>query len=144
MRRVWPSTPVLGLAAFFFLLAIGGGPVRAHTFNVSLKATGDESMADELKELIEDKEDKREPAVDGAAALQRARTQLRRLTLALRSRGYYGASIAATINGRPIEDPATLDALEALPRTRSCRRRLSSRPDRYSEWKRSISGGAGH
>ncbi|MGE3651159.1 MAG: autotransporter assembly complex family protein, partial [Reyranellaceae bacterium] len=72
-------------------------------------------MADELKELIEDKADKREPSVDGAAALQRARTQLRRLTLALRSRGYYGASIAATINGRPIEDPATLDALEALP-----------------------------
>lgn len=114
MRRVWPSSRVPRLAALFYLFGLGlGTPAWSHTLDVAVNVTGDESMGKELRKLIEESE-KGQGATDGAGALQRARTQLQRVTLALRSKGYYGASITATIAGRPVEDPATLDMLEAL------------------------------
>jgi len=91
-----------------------GGLAHAHTLDVTVNATGDEPTGRELRKLIEEAE-KGQGATDGAGALQRARTHLQRVTLALRSKGYYGATVAATVAGRPVEDPATLDALEALP-----------------------------
>jgi len=89
-------------------------PGWAHTLDVSVNVTGDASTGKELKKLVDEAEKGQGPT-DGAGALQRARTELQRVTLALRSKGYYGASINATIAGRSIEDPATLDMLEALP-----------------------------
>lgn len=115
MRGVRPCSPAARLAALLFLLGLGwAAPVWAHTLDIAVNVQGDDATGKELKTLVEESE-KGQGATDGAGALQRARTHLRRLTLALRSKGYYGASLAATIAGRPVEDPATLDALEALP-----------------------------
>jgi translocation and assembly module TamA len=115
MRGVWPCSPVPRLAALLFLLCLGWAvPAWAHTLDIAVNVTGDDATGKELKALVEETE-KGQGATDSAGALQRARTHLRRLTLALRSKGFYGASIAATIAGRPVDDPATLDALEALP-----------------------------
>ena len=115
MRRVRACSRVPRLSVALFLVILGFGiPAWAHTLDVAVNATGDDSTGKELKKLIEEAE-KGQGATDGAGALQRARTHLQRLTLALRSKGYYGASITATIAGRSVEDPATLDMLEALP-----------------------------
>lgn len=115
MRGVWPCTPTPRLVAWLLLLGLGWAtPAWAHTLDIAVNVTGDDDTAKELKALVEETE-KGQDATDAAGALQRARTHLRRLTLALRSKGYYGATIAATIGSRPVDDPATLDALEALP-----------------------------
>lgn len=115
MRGVWPCPPASCLAALLISLGIGWVvPAWSHTLDIAINVTGDDATGKELKALVEDSE-KGQGATDGAGALQRARTHVRRLTLALRSKGYYGSSIVATIAGRPVDDSATLDALEALP-----------------------------
>ncbi len=115
MRRVRACSRVPRLTIAFLLIALGFGvPAGAHTLDVTVNVSGDDATGKELKKLVEEAE-KGQGATDGAGALQRARTHLQRMTLALRSKGYYGASVAATIAGRPVEDPATLDMLEALP-----------------------------
>lgn len=115
MRRALACSRAARLTLALFLVALGFGSLaRAHTLDVTVNVVGDESMGRELRKLIEESE-KDQGFTDGAGALQRARTQRQRVTLALRSRGFYGATITSTIAGRSIEDPATLDALEALP-----------------------------
>ena len=116
MRRVQACSRAARLSLALLLLAAFGWPAstRAHTLDVTINVTGDEKIGRELRKLIEESE-KDQGAIDGPGALQRARTQVQRVTSALRSKGYYGASISATIAGKPVEDPATLEALEALP-----------------------------
>ncbi len=116
MRRVQACSRAARRLSLAFLLAAFGWPVFgwAHTLEVSINVTGDAAMGKELKKLIEEPE-KDQGAIDGAGALQRTRTQLQRVTLALRSKGYYAAGVTATVAGKPVDDPATLDALEALP-----------------------------
>lgn len=115
MRRVQACSRAARLSLALLLAAFAWPALSwAHTLDVTINVTGDDSMGKELRKLIEESE-KDQGATDGAGALQRARTHVQRVTLALRSKGYYGASIAATIAGRRTEDAATLDALEALP-----------------------------
>jgi translocation and assembly module TamA len=47
--------------------------------------------------------------------LQSVQTRRQRINQALRSRGYYGAEIAVTVAGRPLEDPDLVAMVEARP-----------------------------
>jgi translocation and assembly module TamA len=52
---------------------------------------------------------------DSLGLLQGAQAALARINTALRSRGYYDATITATVDGRPIAEPGALDAIDARP-----------------------------
>jgi translocation and assembly module TamA len=54
-------------------------------------------------------------AVGPFALVARARGDVERLSDALHSFGYYGGSVAVTVNGRPVDDPDLPTVLEAAP-----------------------------
>lgn len=90
---------------------------EARTGKIVLTVTGDERMGGDLKELSEDFEKQQPLTGDALGVLQGAQAVASRLNTALRSRGYYDATLAATIDGRPITDPSVLETLEARPDT---------------------------
>lgn len=90
---------------------------EARTGKIVLTATGDEAMVGDLKGLSEDFEKQQPLTGDALSVLQGAQAVSSRLNTALRSRGFYDATIAATIDGKPIADPSALEALEARPDT---------------------------
>jgi translocation and assembly module TamA len=84
----------------------------ARTATVILTVTGDERMSSDLKELSEDFQ-KRQPLTgDALGILQGAQAVTSQFNTALRSRGFYDATIKATIEGKPIADASALEALE--------------------------------
>ncbi|MDB5487639.1 MAG: outer membrane protein family [Reyranella sp.] len=90
---------------------------EARTGKIVLTATGDEGMVGDLKGLSEDFEKQQPLTGDALSVLQGAQAVTSRLNTALRSRGFYDATLAATIDGKPIADPSALEALEARPDT---------------------------
>ncbi len=91
------------------------GAVEARTGRIVLAVTGDETMSSDLKELAEDFEKQQPLTGDALGILQGAQAVASQFNTALRSRGFYDATINATIEGRPIADAAALEALEARP-----------------------------
>ncbi len=88
---------------------------QARTAKIALVVTGDEGMGEDLKQLVTDFE-KSQPLVgDGLALLQGAQAVLARVNTALRSRGFYDARAVATVDNRPVDEAAALDAIEAHP-----------------------------
>jgi translocation and assembly module TamA len=87
----------------------------ARTAKIALAVSGDERMQADLKELVEGLEKEQPLEGDSLGLLQGAQAALTRINSALRSRGYYDARISATVDGRPITEPAALDAIDARP-----------------------------
>lgn len=102
---------VVGLAGPFSRAA------EARTGRIVLTVTGDERMSADLRELAEDFEKQQPLTGDALSLLQGAQAVASRLNTALRSRGYYDATLNATIDGRPIADSSALEALESRPDT---------------------------
>jgi len=72
-------------------------------------------MQADLKELVEGFEKEQPISGDSLGLLQGAQAVLARVNGALRSRGYYDATISATVDGRPIGEAGALDAIDARP-----------------------------
>lgn len=86
----------------------------ARTAKVVLAVTGDERMSSDLKELSEDFQKQQPLTGDALGILQGAQAVTSQFNTALRSRGFYDATIRATIKGKPIADASALEALETL------------------------------
>jgi len=101
------------LAALFAMAS--GGPAVARTAKIALVVSGDEQMQADLKELVERFEKEQPLSGDSLGLLQGAQAAAARINTALRSRGYYDATITATVDGRPIAEAGALDAIDARP-----------------------------
>ena len=120
-RAFWPFQAgepawLAWLVALAALLAVtAGGPAQARTAKIALVVGGDEQMQADLKELVERFEKDQPLTGDSLGLLQGAQAAAARINTALRSRGYYDATIAATVDGRPIAEAGALDAIDARP-----------------------------
>ena len=120
-RAFWPfqvreSAWLTWLLALAALLAVAaGGSAEARTAKIALVVSGDEQMQADLKELVERFEKEQPLTGDSLGLLQGAQAAAARINTALRSRGYYDATITATVDGRPIAEPGALDAIDARP-----------------------------
>ena len=109
-RAFWPfqaseSAWLAWLVVLAALLAMAsGGPAEARTAKIALVVSGDEQMQADLKELVERFEKEQPLSGDSLGLLQGAQAALARINTALRSRGYYDATITATVDGRPIAE----------------------------------------
>jgi len=72
-------------------------------------------MQGELKELVEGFEKSQPLSGDSLSLLQGAQSVVARINNALRSRGFYDATIKATVDNRPITEASALDAVDARP-----------------------------
>ena len=104
---------LLGIAGALALASPHSGDAR--DARIDLAVTGEERMQGDLKELVESFEKDQPLTGDSLSLLQGAQVVEGRIRSALRSRGYYDASIVAQVDGQPIGEPAALDALEARP-----------------------------
>jgi translocation and assembly module TamA len=91
------------------------GEAEARTARIALTVNGDERMSEDLKQLVEDFEKAQPLSGDSLALLQGAQALRGRVNTAMRSRGFYDARVAATIDNRPIDEAAALDAIESRP-----------------------------
>lgn len=120
-RALWPfrageSAWLTWFVALAALLAMApGGAAEARTAKIALVVSGDEQMQADLKELVERFEKDQPLSGDSLGLLQGAQAAAARINTALRSRGYYDATIKATVDGRPIAEPGALDAIDARP-----------------------------
>lgn len=118
-RAVWrvgamdPAWKGWLFAIMALLIAAPCGVAEARTAKIVLVVTGDERMQEDLKELVEKFEKDQPLSGDSLGLLQGAQAALARVNAALRSRGFYDATVKATVDGRPIAEAAALDALEA-------------------------------
>jgi translocation and assembly module TamA len=104
--------------AVFVVLAIalvGGGTAQARSAQIVLVVAGDETMQADLKALIDAFEKEQPLSGDSLGLLQGAQAAAARVGTALRSRGFYDATLAATVDGHPIAEAAALEALDAKP-----------------------------
>lgn len=90
---------------------------EARTARIALTVTGDERMSDDLKQLVEDFEKTQPLSGDALALLQGVQAVLARVNTAVRSRGFYDARATATVDNRPVDEAAALDAIETHPET---------------------------
>ncbi|MFO1157987.1 MAG: autotransporter assembly complex family protein [Reyranellaceae bacterium] len=72
-------------------------------------------MQGELKDLVEGFEKSQPLSGDSLGLLQGAQAAVGKVNTALRSRGFYDATINATVDGKPIAELSALDALDAKP-----------------------------
>jgi len=112
VRRALHAVCLLALSA---LLAMAPCESEARTARIALVVSGDERMQADLKELVEGFEKEQPISGDSLGLLQGAQAVLARVNGALRSRGYYDATISATVDGRPIGEAGALDAIDARP-----------------------------
>jgi len=121
IRAFWPlevgeTAWLAWLVALAAVLAMApGGSAEARTAKIALVVSGDEQMQADLKELVERFEKDQPLSGDSLGLLQGAQAAAARINTALRSRGYYDATIKATVDGRPIAEPGALDAIDARP-----------------------------
>lgn len=111
-------TGVLWLGRIIAALIVGlaaCGIAEARTGEISLTVIGDERMGDELKQLSTDLDKDQPLSGDALSLLQGAQARRSSIASALRSRGFYDARVVATVDNRPIEDAAALDAIEQKP-----------------------------
>jgi translocation and assembly module TamA len=105
---------LLQVLAAMMILCTGA---EARTARIALTVTGDERMSDDLKQLVEDFEKTQPLSGDALALLQGAQAVLARVNTAMRSRGFYDARATATVDNRPVDEAAALDAIETHPET---------------------------
>jgi len=105
---------LLQVLAAMVILCTGA---EARTARIALTVTGDERMSEDLKQLVEDFEKTQPLSGDALALLQGAQAVLARVNTAVRSRGFYDARATATVDNRPVDEAAALDAIETHPET---------------------------
>jgi translocation and assembly module TamA len=121
IRAFWPvqagnSAWLTWLVTLVALLVMAsGGTAEARTAKIALVVSGDEQMQADLKELVERFEKDQPLSGDSLGLLQGAQAALARINTALRSRGYYDATMTATVDGRPIAEAGAIDAIDARP-----------------------------
>jgi|FEC22Drversion2_1045045.scaffolds.fasta_scaffold00193_50 translocation and assembly module TamA len=103
------------LFAMAAMLASYACDAEARTAQIALVVSGDERMQADLKELVERFQKDQPLSGDSLGVLQGAQAALGRINTALRSRGYYAATIKATVDGRSITEADALDAIDARP-----------------------------
>src|SRR5579862_9289859 len=92
-------------------IAYGANP---QSYRVELSPTGNGALDAILKDSSQLIALRADP-VDGFGLIARARGDLARLKTAIESFGYYQSSVAITIDGTPLDEPALGDTLNALP-----------------------------
>ena len=92
------------LISMTWAASAGLWPLKAdtRTGKVVLSVVGDERMSSDLRELSEDFQKQQPLTGDALGILQGAQAIAAQFNTALRSRGFYDATINATIDGRPI------------------------------------------
>lgn len=113
LRRPVRLLALVGIAGALALAAPYSGEAR--TARIDLAVGGEERMQGDLKELVTSFEKDQPLNGDSLALLQGAQVIEGRIRSALRSRGFYDATIEARVDGQPIGEPASLDAMEARP-----------------------------
>jgi len=85
---------------------------------VSLRFSGDvdATFREELEKLVKADAETQSGGVSAVTILQRAQGQRDLVVKALRAQGYYASRVEARAAGSNIDDPAALDAIDALPR----------------------------
>ena len=117
-RRATRWLPSLALAvagAGISTMMVVGPEASARTADISVAVTGDETMGKDLKDLVDTSEKQQPSSGQAITLLQMAQAHKAQVIAALRSRGFYGATVTATIAGQSVDDPAALDAIEARP-----------------------------
>jgi translocation and assembly module TamA len=110
-KMMWLCRLLAAMTVFGLFPAVA----QARTADLALTVTGDERMAEELKQLTEDFDKQQPLSGDSLALLQGAQARRQRIVTALRSRGYYDARVTATVANQPVEDAAALDAIDQTP-----------------------------
>lgn len=89
----------------------------ARVVDTQLNVAGDERMEKFLKAVLDanTRQSRRRPP-EPVTVLQRAQLQQQELTRALRSEGFYAATIEARFAGYRLDDPALFDQLETIDR----------------------------
>ncbi|TXL73009.1 outer membrane protein assembly factor [Vineibacter terrae] len=82
---------------------------------VSLQFTGNEKLREELQKLVGADAEAQAAGATSITILQRAHAQRDLVIKALRAYGYYANRVTARAAGRDVDDPAAIDAIDALP-----------------------------
>jgi translocation and assembly module TamA len=113
-----PSAPRRIAATTLLALVIGTPTADAadpQPYTVTIASSGDGALDTAVKDSATLLSLKDKTQVGGFALAQRARDDADRFQTALRAFGYYAGTVAITIAGRPLEDPALPDAVDQAP-----------------------------
>jgi translocation and assembly module TamA len=105
----------LVLAAAIFVSEARRSLAQDRTAETTLNVIGDEKLAKDLKDLLTEEDKDKQATGPAVTLLQRAQAQKQEIEKALASRGFYAGTVTVSVAGRPVEDPAVLDAIEAVP-----------------------------
>lgn len=122
MRRPWTFLPIAVRRLAFTSLALTcatlAGPSQAadpQPYNVALQPTGDGALDAALQGSSSLASLQTSAPVGGFALTERARQDTERFMAALRSFGYYKATVATTIGGHRLDDPALPAVIDEAP-----------------------------
>jgi len=90
-------------------------PVQHGKAVVTVKISGDTALQEELDKLVKADAESQSGGATAVTILQRAQGQRDLVIKTLRAQGYYAYRVAAHAAGRNVDDPAALDAIDALP-----------------------------
>src|SRR5712664_2757923 len=118
-RTVYPSQRMTQ-RVFAFLIAVAalGSPAHAadpQPYRVEIASVGNGDMDTTLKATSDLQSLRRTAPVSPFGLIARARSDIDRLTTSLESFGYYRSSVAITINGMMLSNPALGDVSSTLP-----------------------------
>ncbi|HKU97370.1 MAG TPA: autotransporter assembly complex family protein [Vineibacter sp.] len=82
---------------------------------VTVKLSGDTALQEELDKLVKADVEAQTGGATAVTILQRAQGQRDLVIKTLRAQGYYAYRVSAQAAGRNVDDPAALDAIDALP-----------------------------
>ena len=106
------------ITALVAVIALAGPVSRAADplpYQTSLTSTGDPALDQVLHDSSTLVTLQANAPVGPFALVARARDDTARLAAALHSFGYYAGAVELTIDGRPLDDPGLIDALEQAP-----------------------------
>jgi translocation and assembly module TamA len=118
MHRFAAFRRIAALSFITVILGLGPLDVRAadpQSYDVVLRPTGDAALDAAVKDSSTLLSLKDKTPVGGFALIQRARDDAARFEEAARAFGYYNSTVAVTIDGRPIDDPALVDMIDHAP-----------------------------
>lgn len=118
MHRVAAFRRIAAFSCLTAILWLGPPKARAadpQPYTVDLRHTGDAALDAAVKDSSTLISLKDKTPVGGFALIQRARDDGARFEEAARAFGYYDSTIAMTIDARPLDDPALVDAIDRAP-----------------------------
>ena len=118
MRRFAAFLRALALSLLTAHVVLGLPAARAadpQPYVVEFKPTGDDALDAAVKDSSMLVTLRDNTLAGGFALTQRARDDAARFEEALRAFGYYNGTVATTIGGRPLDDPALADTIDKAP-----------------------------